>query len=60
MNIDNVVVAGSNETGNETTNNNTTNVYTPKFEIIKIANEIVVYAGNTTSYTIEVTNYIMG
>ena len=60
MNIDNVVIAGSNETGNETTNNNTTNVYSPKFDIVKVASDEVVYAGNTTSYTIEVTNYIMG
>ena len=39
MNIDNVVIAGSNETGNETTNNNTTNVYSPDFEVVKVAND---------------------
>ena len=53
-NFTNVVVAGDNNTNG--TANNTTTVYVPSLEVVKIANDSVIYLGNQTSFTVVVRN----
>ena len=53
--LKNNVSASSNLT-NETNSSNETHAYDPKMTIEKIANDDVVYVGNTTSFTIVVRN----
>ncbi|WP_297980921.1 right-handed parallel beta-helix repeat-containing protein [uncultured Methanobrevibacter sp.] len=51
----NIAIAGSNITGN-VSDNDTVKVLNPSVEINKTANDDIVYVGNTTSYTITITN----